>query len=532
MSTPYLAFLTLSLASLLQVQAAAQAQPRFQYGKEPIYVPNEMPPVERIWHPTNELKDPGIKRGSPFEAGLVRVFNEDTQFSSEIVVFRFPDGVVRAWKSKSFSEGDLAIIHQLKKTEPVSPVDSRTWTTDLEMSENIFLQGGEVSTYETHHFVFVYGHDHAGSGNVVFTDPELLKRAGDWLEYVWSYYSVDYHAPMPYEGEAQPKRIVVKLYGTGIPGMADGWANSARMMLLNPKAMYYGSTVVPHEFCHVIQFYSKGFRDRASVGAWWETHAEMGAFNFAPTYSSDFPVMFQNLNKGCQWTESRYSNWPILMQLWEKQRTHDLVFGIWTQNFRGSHGESLEDPIQTTVRLGLASGALPRGWESFNDEIGELAARMVTMDFINQGYLQNSTSDLRRAAFSTLRRRDVDGDWYDSPSNALYPYGYDWIRLSPQDGATEIKIKFQGQSRSLNAEWRLTLVGVDDMERARYSPTVTALGKIEAEVSISVHPNEKYVLAVAATPTTYQSLNWGQIPEKTYPYKVEARGADWKADAL
>jgi hypothetical protein len=528
MPAPFFAVLMLGAASLLPVQAATMAEPPFQYGREPIYVPNEMPPVKRTWHPINVVNEPGIKRGSPFKAGLVRVFNEDTPFSSEIAVFRFPDGVVRAWKSKSFSEEDLAIIHQLKKSEPAAPIDSRMWTTKLPVSVQSLLQSGAISTYETPHFVFVYGHDQAGGGNIIFADPEFLKKAGDWFEYVWWYYLVDYHAPMPYERETNPKRIVVRLYGTGIPGLADGWANSAASMSLNPSAMFYGSTVVPHEFCHVIQFYTKGFRDRASVGAWWETHAETGAFNFAPTYGSDFPVMFRNLDKGCQWTDSRYSNWPILMQLWEKQRTHDLVFGVWTQNFRGSRGQSLEDPIQTTVRLGLASGALPKGWESFNDEIGELAARMVTMDFINQGYLQDATTELRQAAFSSLKRTEPTGGWYDSPENVLYPYGYHWIRLSPQPGASDIKIKFQGRSSALNAQWRLTLIAVDDKEKARYSPSVTASGKTAAEVGISIRPNESYVLAVAATPTTYQSLNWGKIPGDDYPYKVEASGADWR----
>lgn len=531
MSNSLLVFVTLCLASLLPVEAAEMDQPPFQYGKEPIDVPSEMPPVERTWHPTNERNDPGIKRGAPFEAGLIRVFNENTPFSKEIAVFRFPDGTVRAWKSESFSQEDLAVIREMKNREPVAPVDSRTWTTDLAVSENSQLQGAAVSSYETPHFVFVYGQDKTGRGKIIFDDPEFLKRAGTWFEYVWRFYAVDNHAPMPYDGESHPKRIVVQLYGTGLPGLVDSWANSAKSMALQPAGMFYGSTVVPHEFCHVIQYYSKGFRDRASVGAWWETHAESGAFNFAPTYDSDFPVMFQNLNKGCQWTESRYSNWPILMQLWEKQRTHDLVFGAWTQNFRGPNGESLEDPLETTVRLGLANGALPKGWESFNDEIGELAARMVTMDFINQGYLQDATAALRRAAFSTLKRRDLDGDWYDSPSHPLYPYGYDWIQLSPQDGATDITVHFQGQSTALNAEWRLTLVGVDDQERARYSPTVTASGQTDAEVRITVRPHEKYVLAVAATPTTYQSLNWGKTPEHTYPYKVEASGADWQAGA-
>jgi len=527
----FVGLLTGALVCVLQLPVNAVPGSAFQYGREPIYVPNEMPPVQRTWHPTNLLKEPGIKRGDSFEASLVRVFNEDTNFSKEIAVFRFRDGAVRAWKSESFSKDDLAVIQEMKKKEPAPPADFRTWTTKLTEGDKASLKKGEISTFETTHFVFLYGHNQSGSGNIIFTDPTFLKRGGEWFEYVWRFYEGDYGAPMPHAREGEPKRIVVKLYGTGVPDMPEGWANSAESMALHPKAMYYGSTVVPHEFCHVIQFYTKGFRDRSSVGPWWETHAEFGAFNFAPTYGSDLPVMFRNVSNGCQWTESRYSNWPILMQLWEKKRTHSLVFGVWTQNLRGAHGESLDDPIQTTVRIGQASGALPRGWESFNDEIGELAARMVTVDYINQGYLQDASVDLRKAAFSTVTPAEPAGRWFDSPNHPLYPYGYDWIRLSPKPGTTDLKITFQGKSTAPDAEWRITLVAVDDKGQARYSQTATASGITEAAVSLSILPHETYVLAVAATPTTYHSLPWGKIPEVTYPYKVQADGATWEAGA-
>jgi len=130
-----------------------------------------------------------------------------------------------------------------------------------------------------------------------FYRPRILKLAGDWFEYVWRYYTVDYHAPMPYEGETHPKRIVVKLYNTGIPGMPEGWATSAESMNLHPNAMFYGSTVVPHEFCHVIQFYSKGFRDRASVGAWWETHAEREPLILHPPTTRIFPSCSEILTR-------------------------------------------------------------------------------------------------------------------------------------------------------------------------------------------------------------------------------------------
>lgn len=35
------------------------------------------------------------------------------------------------------------------------------------------------------------------------------------------------------------------------------------------------------------------------------------------------------------------------------------------------------------MRVGRADGSLPKGWNSFHDEVGEMAARMVTMDYIN-----------------------------------------------------------------------------------------------------------------------------------------------------
>lgn len=68
----------------------------FRYGAEQIFIPSEMPPVVQKWDPANKLNEPGIKKGPPFEAALVRVFNEDTPWTSEIAVFRFRDGTARA----------------------------------------------------------------------------------------------------------------------------------------------------------------------------------------------------------------------------------------------------------------------------------------------------------------------------------------------------------------------------------------------------------------------------------------------------
>lgn len=522
-----LRLLPLAFAVILVAPHRAEAQaPAFVYGAEPIYVPSEMPAVVRTWHPTNQIKEAGIKQGPPFEAALVRVFNEDTPWSSEMAVFRFRDGSARAWKSRSFSSEDIKLMREMKAKSPVPPADPRTWITKL---NDPFQKGVDAKTlhlYETRHFAFIWGTASSEENQNALNSPRFIEKAGEWFEKVWTSYEVDFRAPMPHAGDPRPRRIVVKLYGTGIPGVGDGWANSADEMALSPRAIFYGSTVVGHEFGHVVQFYSGGFRIRSSCGPWWETHAENGSFNYSPTHDDKLPVMFTHLSHGCQWPESRYSNWAILMQLWEKQRTRHLVYGVWTQNRRDKTGASLEDPLETTVRLGQSDRSLPNGWESFNDEIGEMAARLVTMDYLNQGYLSDATVDLRKQAMSTVIPDEAARGWFTVPADKkLYAYGIQWIPVTPAPGASELSVSFCGRSKDNDARWRLTLVAVDKNNIARYSPRVTAVGKAEVKIGITVRPGEDYVLAVAATPAKYRSLTWDQIPEFDYPYAVRARGA-------
>lgn len=515
------------ITSVLILQgAAAQPPPVFQYGKEPIFIPSEMPAVVRTWHPANNLNEPGIKKGPPFEAALVRVFNEDTDWSSEIAVFRFRDGTARAWKSRSFSQADVKLMRDMKAKAPIAPVDSRKWTTQLDEATTKRVKDGELNQHETRHFVFIWGNAPEATAKAAMSKPKFIEQAGEWFEKVWTAYEVDFQAPMPYVGDRRPVRIQVNLYGTGIPGVGSGWANSAKAMALDPRAIFYGSTVVGHEFGHVVQAYTGGFMIRSSGGPWWETHAETGSFNCSPTHGDALGTMFTHLNHGCQWPESRYSNWAILMQLWEKKRTRQLVYGIWTKNRRDRAGASEEDPLETTVRLGKADGSLPEGWDSFGEEIGEMAARMVTMDYLNQGYLRDASSEMRKKTMSQLTASATSPGWFDAPADKpLYAYGAHWIPVTPAAGASQIAVSFRGNSKATDAKWRLTLVTVDRENSARYSPRITATGSTEAKVILPVKPGEEYVLVVAATPTKYRSLTWNQTPEFSFPYSVNATGA-------
>jgi hypothetical protein len=525
----HFALLIIFVSAFSNQRTEAQPSPIFVYGAEPIHVPSEMPPVIRIWRPTNLLQESGIKHGPPFQAALVRVFNEDTQWTSEVAVFRFPGGVVRAWKSRSFSPEDRAVMSDMKAKSPVPSVDPRTWVTKLDDQTRKLIDDKTLKTYETRHFVFIWGKDPTEVVRKSLNSPQFIEKAGEWFEKVWTAYEVDFQAPMPYVRDPGPQRIIVKLYGTGIPGLWHGWANSAKEMALDPRGMLYGSTVVSHEFSHVVDAYTGGFMIRPSVGPWWETHAENASFNFTPTHNDKLSDMFSHLTHGIQWPDSRYSNWAILMHLWEKKRTQHLVFGVWSQNLRDQRGASLEDPIETTVRIGQADGSLPNGWESWNEEIGEMGARLVTMDYINQGYLSDATVGIREGTLSEVTPDENDPGWFKAPSDKkLYAYGVQWIPVTPDPGQKMLSVAFRGRSKDSAAQWRLTIVSVAKDDVVRYSPRVTAIGENETKVEMQVRPGEEYVLAVAATPTKYQTLTWGQIPDFDYPYVLRALGATFQ----
>lgn len=492
-----------------------QGFPVFQYARERVYVPSEMPPVVRVWHPTNApSKHWGIKRGDPFEAALVRVFDE----KNEMAVFRFRDRSVRAWRTDSFSDGDRAIMREMKAKAPKPPVDTREWTTSLGPKTKKAVEDGTAFLYETKHFAFLWGSELKSS--------DFIKKSGEWFELVWDANEVDFKAPMPHAGNPNPKRINVSLYGTGLPGVGKGYANSLHHMSIDPGAMRWGSTVVSHEFTHVVHAYTGGYMIRSSGGPMWEAFAEAGSFNFSPTQAERLFEMLKNLNHGPQWADSRYSNFAYIIHLWEKKRTNHLVYDIWTKNRRNKNGASEEDQIETIARIGKQDGSLPLGLESFNEEIGEMGARLVTMDYINQGFLLEGTVDARKRFMSRVVPSPTGSGWFDSPPDRkLYPFGVHWIPVDPAPGKSQFTVSFRGNSEAPDAKWRVTLVAVDKNNAARYSPRVPMTGKTEGRVTMNVKPGENYVLVVAATPLKYRPLTWGQTPEFDFPYLVSASGA-------
>jgi len=520
--------LVLAMAWAPSVGAEDPGEVRPYVSGEDVNVPNAINGEPRTWTPANAKSTPGFARGGPFEAALIKVFNEDAGDSKEIAVFRMNSGAVRAFQTDSFVQTDIDAIHAFKAAQPAPPRDPNTYKTKDFNNAFSLLADHRVSRYETQHFCFWYGPDRSREGKEL-DDPQYLRKAGEWYEKVWQWNQFQMHAPMPYANDREKFRVNVSLTHTGLPWLSgDDWATSAESMNLMPTAMFYGSTVVPHEFTHVIQFYSGGFRESDSVGAFWETHAEFSAMNFCPFYDDDMKEMMENLRMGFQYPLSRYSNFPILFQLWEKRRTAPLVYGIWPQNLRKPDGSTLEDPAQTMVRLGEQDQILPAGWTSFGDEIGEMAARLVAMDYVNQQYFLDATQPFRAATLFPLKPAH-DG-WLTPPQDKkLHAYGVMHFRVIPDSGAKTIEVMLSGRTSSNHASWRLTLVGVNAANECRYSPMARCvLQNSSTPVKLDVQPGETYTIAVAATPMEYSPVRWVEPikePEISYPFELRVVGA-------
>ena len=360
------------------------------------------------------------------------------------------------------------------------------------------------------------------------SDPGYLPKVSQWYEKIWYWNQYQMQAPMPYRNDRLRYKINVSLTHTGLPWLTgDDWATSAESMNLMPTAMFYGSVVVPHEFTHVLQFYSGGYRNSDSVGAFWETHAEFGALMFCPFYDSDMKLMMESLRMGFQYPESRYANFPILIQLWEQKRTAPLVYGIWTGNRRktDAEGSTLEDPAETMVRLGGRNGCCrwdgplsamksekwPPGWWRWTTSTSDISWTPQSHFAISQRCSRPTMIGLRLA----------DND-------AIYAYGVTHLRLQPDRDATKLRVTLKGLTDANQASWRLTLVAVNGADESRYSAMKRIVAGKEGSVEMDVRPGERYTAAVAATPLHYVPLLWKEpvtAPVPSYPIAIRFEGA-------
>lgn len=228
-----------------------------------------------------------------------------------------------------------------------------------------------------------------------------------------------------------------------------------------------------------------------------------------------------------------YGSWPFLLFLSENPKFGPrFCYDIWMKNKRNSDGSSSETPFQTIMRLGVQGKQFSgNGLKGFGDVIGQMAARNVTWDYVNQFSMQKALANY----YASLNRPTTDrtllfpvpdkaNTFRPIYSQAPRQYGVNIVDLVRKAGAHSVTVNFQGiGDETEGSDWRLTLVAVNDKGVARYS-TMWRSGRM----TMALRSNEQQVaLAIAAMPSIYklQGFRPGYNFKRRHLYEIALAGA-------
>ena len=193
---------------------------------------------------------------------------------------------------------------------------------------------------------------------------------------------------MPYSQLPAAKRKKVNIYvtETGLPKHPHGWAYGGRDLVVDPGAMLEGSSVVPHEFGHVLQSHLGGFTGHQIVGWIWESHANWCAHQFIPSA----PMTLEWWHARCHYelasTRHNYGSWLFLQTMREDPRfPADACFQFWVTSARAADPQrgATEDVFTSLMRYCVEAGIWEGdGVDGLGALVGDMARRMVTMDFV------------------------------------------------------------------------------------------------------------------------------------------------------
>ncbi|MBJ6123512.1 hypothetical protein JAO74_17140 [Sphingomonas sp. BT553] len=334
----------------------------------------------RMWTPRlTQQSEPmadetlGAAFGAPFEARLVIAYGQNRGYSHRTAVFETIDGCRREYRTDSLSAQDVAIIDEQVARHPY-PVDPAAYPLEYvpDVTTEERLRDGILGNHQTQHFTLWFG-TKTGSASYRWARDNghewnsYMQQVGAWLEYTWAVNKNALNAPMPFGGSSRKRKMDVFICGTGLPWYgADDEVRSA----CGPSAaesmqsplwdLAPGSTTVVHEFGHMIQFYSGGFRGRG--GPIWEVGAEWNSFAVSPGSARRDGVYLSNPESGPLFSNARYAAYPFMQYIYETDRTRELVWRTWRENRRDANGDTQEDFVEALVRLGQASGAFPLGY--------------------------------------------------------------------------------------------------------------------------------------------------------------------------
>ncbi|NLY11072.1 MAG: hypothetical protein GX020_05230 [Firmicutes bacterium] len=481
-----------------------------------------------IFESDHELRTWTLIRNIPnfdrqFQAKFMVVTGFDTARSASYVVLELEDGRRRALPLSAFSAQDQQ--YALEKNKQLRAERELAWQ-EIDLSGYTTQEWRDNNWTQSDYFRFKWGSD-TSTGSRWFNE-SFREMNKDYFDMVFEFAAYELGFPVPYSDEAQKKKIDVDVLGTGI---GEGWAFGGDAIWINADAMLEGSSVVPHEFGHVLQFYSGGFKDNPYVGWFWETHANWFAHQVIPHVNSAMDGYRDRTNYHLSSTRFNYGSYAFLQYITEHPKLGpDFVNRVWTESLRTypnrnrrNQGPALEDPFQAMMRLGYEDGVFYHPERGFGDIIGEMAARNATWDYVFQYVYQNNLPKTRYSTIVLEEVPDKDG-WY-RPPYALAPqvYGYNTIELVPEKGAKKIEVNFQGIHVEEGADWRATIVVVDEKGVARYSRMWNY-----GVASIDITENDKeFYLVVAATPAVYSPVDAGAGFRAivVYPYEVSFKGA-------
>eukprot|EP00899_Mesostigma_viride_P005088 jgi/Mesvir1/14580/Mv05257-RA.1 len=531
----------------------------------------------RVWTPIKPLPGlPASIASAAFRGILVRVAGFDTERSKQYaIIVRENDGHKRAFPVENFTPADVEFTRgwaaQQKAVRSLAArlAAGACMAPAYINGDNAYSGTAEersLQTMETRHFRFMWGNDAEANGGMWIRDIAMRNRNAEYLEQVWDFFENELGWQMPYADGSRgmlhktggrlglKKRINIYIAGTGLSKHRDGFAWGAEEMLLHPHAMAEGSSVTPHEFTHVMQFHSGGFRNNADVGWFWECHANFASHQFIPSYPPALEVYAERCHYELCSTRFNYGSWPFLQYILEHPRCRDasLCFRIWAENCKNEHDCSTEVPFETLMRLatgsplfrgpGVALDAEVSAVEAFGDVIGELAAAMASWDFVYgavyREHLAGSPVPSRQRTL-LFPCPDAPGWWRPIYSHAPRQYGINIIDLVPVPGAGWggsangglVEAQLRGLQDGDDAPgWRATLLVINAStgEAVRYSPMWKGVGVVEQPIRIFVRPGERCCLAVAAAPSrfTIQKFRPGYHVRPRFLYEVFLKGCE------
>ncbi len=432
------------------------------------------------------------------------------------------------------------------RTAAQTHCDSRAEVRPIDGSFEVLRPQDSDHLHPSEHFVLRWN-----NGDGVNLNQNTIDKALSTLEEVWQLYINELHFPEPYADTPQKYKVSVNVSDQGYASGA-GTGDRDPAMWVHYDALLHTGTLA-HEFAHTLQFTTRSMRDSEYVGWLWESHANWMAHQFNPSdvQCTEALVNAPHIYYGS--TRNRYCNWQFFEFIKDNSCHAFINDALWRDGIKSNDPNRYSaDPFST-----LANNA---HWSTsqLNDIFADWALHNVHWDYRENGdtYRQNYGSyddknGARRYRLSHLQTTGIDGEYQIPIFWAPQRWGYNLVKLTPDNNQRSFEIDFEGlvqDSPALNSfdsqyqkqplsvpqadsSWRWSVVVTDSRQQARYYPIQRgASGRMQ----VTLEDGDSDVwLMVMATPHTIKQIFWDQIYYSVYryPWKVKLQGvkpAPWQ----